>query len=162
LAASILTNEQIQILRSRLTRTEGRTAHIYDDTTGKAPVLATGGKVTVGIGHNLSDKGIPDHIIELLFVHDLNEAAMDAQTLVAFAKLDAIRQTVLVDMVFNMGLPKVKGFVNTLGHMAAGRWALAADGMLNSLWAKQVGNRAIELAEIMRTGEIKHSKKVVA
>jgi lysozyme len=55
-------------------------------------------------------------------------------------------------MAFNLGVPKLIGFRNTLADMEAGRYDEAADGMLASLWAKQVGNRADRLADMMRKG----------
>ena len=45
------------------------------------------------------------------------------------------------------------GFKNTLGMIERGDYAAAADGMLKSLWAKQVGKRAQRLAQTMRTGK---------
>jgi len=55
-------------------------------------------------------------------------------------------------MCFNMGITKLLGFKNTLRMMKAGDYDGAADGMLQSLWAKQVKGRADELAEQMRHG----------
>lgn len=72
--------------------------------------------------------------------------------------LDPARQRVLDNMAFNLGVGVAGGnhgllsFKNTLGMVQGGRYFGAADGMLRSLWAKQVGSRAIRLAETMRTG----------
>ncbi len=63
-----------------------------------------------------------------------------------------LRQDVLANMTFNMGIGGVSQFHNTLRDMEAGNYEAAADGMLDSLWAKQVPNRANRLAEQMRTG----------
>lgn len=140
-----LSDSQLQILRARLTRTEGRRNRPYTDTVGK---------VTIGIGHNLTDKGITDEIVELLFSQDVTEAAQAASTLPVYNNLDPIRQTVLIDMVFNMGLESVVDFRNTLSYLQRSDFDGAADQMLLSKWAKQVGSRAIELANIIRTGNI--------
>jgi lysozyme len=137
--------DQLQILRARLTRTEGRRNRPYVDTVGK---------LTIGIGHNLTDKGISDSIVDALFVEDISQAERDAKTLVAYEKIDPIRQTVLIDMVFNIGIDKLREFKNTLSYIARGAFEEAADEMLRSEWAKQVGNRAIELSRIIRTGII--------
>jgi lysozyme len=59
----------------------------------------------------------------------------------------------MVDMLFNLGLPKLLKFKNTLAAIRQGDYERAARGMLNSKWARQVGRRAKELAEMMRTGE---------
>lgn len=67
------------------------------------------------------------------------------------------RAEVLLNMAFNMGADGLLGFTNTLAMLRAaieghGSYGRVADGMLNSLWAKQVGRRADELARQMRTG----------
>jgi len=66
--------------------------------------------------------------------------------------LDPVRRDVLINMAFNMGVGKLLGFKNTLAFIQAGKWDEAADGMLNSLWAKQVKGRAVTLSDMMRTG----------
>jgi lysozyme len=43
-------------------------------------------------------------------------------------------------------------FKNTLAFIGSGDFERAANGMLASRWAKQVGRRAIELSELMRKG----------
>lgn len=141
----MLTQDQYGILLARLTRTEGRRNKPYVDTVGK---------VTIGIGHNLTDKGIPDSMVEELFKLDIGEAASGAETLAVYNKLDPIRQTVLVDMIFNMGLEDLKQFVNTLSCISRSDYEGASNNMLSSKWAQQVGSRAIELANIMRTGSV--------
>ena len=67
-------------------------------------------------------------------------------------QMSDLRQDVLANMAFNMGIGGVSQFHNTLGCMEAGDYEGAADGMLDSKWAKQVPNRANRLAEQMRTG----------
>ena len=63
------------------------------------------------------------------------------------------RQDVLANMTFNMGIVRLSKFVNTLEAMRLGDYEAAAAGMLASLWARQVGNRAKRLAQQMRTGQ---------
>ena len=67
--------------------------------------------------------------------------------------LDDVRQRVLLNMAFNLGTAKLMEFTNTLGNIRAGRWEAAAEGMLKSKWAGQVGARAVRLAKMMKTGE---------
>ncbi len=67
--------------------------------------------------------------------------------------MDPIRQDVLANMCFNMGIGTLMTFHNTLAAMHDQRWEDAAEGMLASKWASQVGARADRLAEQMRTGE---------
>ena len=64
--------------------------------------------------------------------------------------LDDVRQRALLNMAFNLG-PRLAGFVDFLAAVRARRWDAAAAEMINSKWAKQVGERAKRLAEMMRT-----------
>jgi lysozyme len=60
---------------------------------------------------------------------------------------------VLVNMGFNMGVTGLLQFHNTLHYIENHQWEQAAEGMLNSAWARQVHARATRLAEQMLTGE---------
>ncbi|MDB5441321.1 MAG: lysozyme [Caulobacteraceae bacterium] len=80
------------------------------------------------------------------------EADLDA-ALPWTAALTASRRDVLINMAFNLGLNGLLGFGNTLAAIRAGRFGEAADRLLRSLWARQVGDRARRLAETMRTGK---------
>lgn len=148
-AQPLLTEAQVSILTKRLNKSEGRKRFPYRDTVGK---------LTIGVGFNLDDVGLYDEEIDFILQNRVRLAAVDAAKLPVYAKLDPIRQTVLVDMVFNMGLDTVKKFRNTLAYMEQGDYAAAARGMRNSLWARQVGKRAEELAKIMETGSLEAGK----
>lgn len=133
-------------LRAQLTRHEGVRLKPYRDTVGK---------LTIGVGRNLDDVGIASHEAEYLLSSDIDRAV---RGLVArypewFPNLDPIRQCVLVNMAFNMGLTTLASFRTTLACVARGQFGEASDAMLQSKWAQQVGNRAVELAAQMRTGE---------
>jgi len=126
-----------------ITRHEGIRHVMYKDSLGVA---------TIGVGHNLS-KPISDAAIAQIEADDIADARHDCSTFDWFVYLDSVRQAVVIDMVFNMGLHRFKGFKNTIGHIAAGQYNAAALEMLDSVWATQVGKRADELAVMMRTGE---------
>ncbi|MBR8460787.1 glycoside hydrolase family protein [Burkholderia dolosa] len=131
------------LLKAELTRDEGRMKRIYVDTVGK---------VSGGIGRNLTDKGFRDNEIDLMYENDVaeTEAWLD-RNLTWWRSLDPVRQRVVMNMAFNMQ-GKLLTFVNTLAAIQRGDYGAAADGMLNSLWAKQVGARARRLADLMRSG----------
>jgi lysozyme len=59
----------------------------------------------------------------------------------------------MINFTFNVGIGTVKKFENTLAYMQSGEWDKAADEMMDSRWARQVGNRAIEVTEQIRTGK---------
>jgi lysozyme len=111
------------------------------------------GKLTLGYGRNIEDRGLSFVESEDLLDHDVADATLELKgTYPWFDALDAIRQAVLIQMNFNMGLPTFSGFTNTLAAVARGDYAAAAKGMLVSRWAKQVGGRARRLAAQMKTG----------
>lgn len=83
-------------------------------------------------------------------VNVLNAQLM--KTLPWYASLSPLRQDVLVNMSYNIGFEGLLGFHNTLTFIEQGAYDAAANGMLKSKWATQVPNRALRLAQQMRTG----------
>lgn len=134
--------EQWQALRAQLIRHEGVKPLPYPDTEGH---------LTIGVGHNLED-GLPQPIIDALLDYDMGLAIDDMRKFDWFNNLDVIRQQVLLNMRFNLGMTKLLGFHVTLAAVQAGDYEAAALHMLDSKWATQVKGRAIELAQMMRTG----------
>ena len=116
--------------------------------------LDTEGIETIGVGRNLKDKGLSEDEIDYLLQNDISEFKSGVQdTWSWWDNLDDVRQRVVVDMAFNMGLGGLSKFKKTLGHIESGEYEEAAAEMLNSRWAEQVGRRANTLSEMMRTGE---------
>lgn len=113
----------------------------------------TAGKTTVGVGRNLDDLGLTKEESRYLLANDIKRVTAElTAALPWFTKLDPVRQTVLLDMCFNLGINGLLKFKNTLAFFQAGNYAQAAENMLLSLWAKQVGPRAKRLADMVRTG----------
>lgn len=117
------------------------------------PYLDSVKKLTIGVGRNLTDKGISKEESRILLHNDIKEvvAELDAN-LPWWYTMSEARQRVLADMCFNMGIVSLLGFRNTLKAMEEGRYKDAAEGMLASLWAEQVGQRAKTLAATMKRG----------
>ena len=118
------------------------------------PYRCTAGKLTIGIGRNLEDRGITAAESAYLLGNDI--AAVQQQVLNALpwaAQLDEVRQRVLLDMAFNMGIGGLLSFKNTLATIKAGDYQKAAVMMLDSKWAGQVGQRAERLSRMMATGK---------
>ena len=67
--------------------------------------------------------------------------------------LDAVRQLILMDMAFNMGVPRLCKFKRMWGAIHDHKFDDAGREMLDSRWAKQVGSRATKLSDAMRKGE---------
>lgn len=115
-----------------------------------APYIDSLGVQTIGIGHNLH-KPLTHAAIMQIFRDDLADARNDClHAFPWFADLSEPRQWVLVNMCFNLGLPRLQGFHRFLTAVELGDYDTAATEMLDSLWAKQVKKRAHELAALMQ------------
>lgn len=135
-----------ELMRAELSRDEGRRKMLYRDTVGK---------VSGGVGRNFTDKGLRDDEIDLMLDNDISESETELDKVAGWWRsMNDVRQRVLLNMHFNMGWSVLSTFKNTLGHMKAGDYGQAADGMLASKWARQVGLRAVRLADMMRTGKV--------
>lgn len=117
----------------------------------KCPV----GKLTIGYGRNLDDVGISQAEADMMFERDFAKAEADVRDLCKEFGInvdDLIEQRfyVLTDMCFNLGKGGLKKFKKLFSALKKGLYDDAANAMLDSLWAKQVGNRATKLAVLMR------------
>lgn len=124
-----------------------------DEGCKQKPYRDTVGKLTIGVGRNLDDRGLSADEIQLLLRNDIAIATRGARQLVpTFDALSDARQEVLVNMAFNLGLPRLSGFKRFLAALAEGDFDQAAEEMLDSKWARQVGYRSIRLARVMEKG----------
>ena len=142
-------------LKYVLIRHEGIRLFPYCDKTGKRfKSTSECGKLTIGIGRNLEDRGITKdealYMLEndIMYVKDKLE-----ESLWFFNELDNIRQEVLINMAFNLGLAGLLKFKNMIKALEKKDYTKASEEMLNSKWANQVKNRAKELAHAMKYGE---------
>lgn len=131
-------------LREQIKRHEG-----FSST----PYKCTAGKLTIGYGRNLEDNGISEEEAEELLKGDINKVYSQLINYQWFAELDKARSGVIVNMTFNLGLRGMLKFIKMINALSLKDYELAAKEMLDSRWARQVGGRALELAEQMRTGE---------
>lgn len=131
----------------QLTRHEGFRRSAYQDSKGYW---------TIGIGRMIDKRlngGLTEEEAQYLLLNDLDRCASDLDSKLPWWKsLSDNRRYVLLNMCFNLGITKLLGFKNTLAMVQRGDYKGAAKGMLNSLWAKQVGDRAKELAKQMEQG----------
>lgn len=117
------------------------------------PYRDTVGKLTIGYGRNLDDVGITVEEATRMLHHDIAQCIKQLETLAAFSGLDEVRRAVLIDMTFNLGFAGILGFKKMWKAIEAGNYDRAADEMLDSRWARQVGQRSVRLARMMKTGE---------
>ncbi len=130
-------------LRASLVKHESYEKFPYNDGLGNT---------TIGIGYNLTARGISDEWINTQYQADVDYFYKQFCEIFSWFKdLNEDRQIVIIDMAF-MGLKKLLEFKNMLSYLAVHDYENAADEMLNSAWAQQVRNRAVELAASMRAG----------
>lgn len=133
-------------LKQQLVRHEGIRHKLYRDSVGKA---------SIGIGRNIDDEGVSDDEIELMYQNDVRSHMKDLTDHVEWwSSLDEVRQMVLVNLCFNIGITRLLGFQKMLAALQAGDYPIAAKEMMNSTWATQVKARALELSHQMETGEL--------
>jgi len=130
-----------------------RESLIKDEEYTNFPYVDVVGKITIGAGYNLTDRGLPDrYLLELLnedmdfHYKKLNECY------VWFASLTDNRKVSLLNMCYNLGWRKFLSFNKMLSAISKRDYELAAREMLDSRWAQQVGDRAIRLANLMEEG----------
>ena len=117
------------------------------------PYRDTVGKLTIGYGRNLDDRGITKDEAEQLLRNDITRVTSELATALPwFLDLDPIRRAVLIDMAFNLGAAGLLKFALTLRAVEHADHARASQEMLDSVWATQVGTRATRLSEMMASG----------
>jgi lysozyme len=136
---------------------------------------------TVGVGRNLEGKPLreeeqeyifkqsglaPDEVIEVLkergitkdealflLANDIEDAVKDLSLFEWYENLDPIRKKVVIDMRYNLGPTRFRGFKKMIAALAVGDYQKAAAEMVDSKWYRQVMTRGTRLAQMMRTGE---------
>ena len=131
-----------------LRKHEGVETHAYK---------CTANKTTIGVGRNIDPDGgigLTDSEIDFILANDVRRVNTElVDTFKWYKSLDAPRKDAMMDMAFNMGLPRLKQFKKSLAAMANADYELAAVNFLKSRWAKQVGQRAITVTDMIRSGE---------
>ncbi|MCK5679208.1 sulfate adenylyltransferase subunit CysN [bacterium] len=119
------------------------------------PYHCPAGKLTIGIGRNLEERGISEKEARFLLDNDIAEAVIDLQTIFnvapAFDKLRENVQRVLIDMHFNLGPTGFRSFKKMVKAVRDENFALAAKEMQDSKWFHQVGTRGQTLVKMMDT-----------
>lgn len=147
---------------SMIERHEGRRNEVYKDSLG-IPTIGIGynlrnatakedlAKVGANLKEVLRGKQLSDDQVNELFRMSLDRALKDAKSYYPeFDKLPDAAKGVLVDMSFNLGLTKLKGFKDLKTALGKGNYNAAADAMIDSAWYRQVKTRGVRLVNIMR------------
>ena len=136
-------NELIEMLR----RHEGVRDKVY---------LCSAGYETIGVGRNISEDGLglSEDEIDYLLNNDIKRVREElTEEYYWFAGLNDARQDAMIDLSFNLGQTRLRGFVKALEAMSREEFENAADEFMDTKWSEQVGDRAVEVTEIIRTGE---------
>lgn len=145
-------DEVFKFLKPILERDEGKITYLYSDKKGGKVKITDpyGGKITIGIGWNIEDRGLPDDIIYLLLEIGVKDAFKDAQKLYPnFASMSLPRQAACVNLCYNMGYPTLLSFTTTNTLIRSNQFSKAADRLRKTLYAKQVGLRALRIANLL-------------
>ena len=144
----------IEKLKAQVIHSEGIRTTAYKDTLNNW---------TIGVGHlikipdeeYLLDKELTNLEVDQIFTTDLNQAIDDARKFIDVDSLSEEAFFVVVDMAFNLGLPKLMRFQNFQQALKEKDYKKASREMLDSLWARQLPNRSKRLAKQMRESNVK-------
>jgi len=146
-------------LRAQLRFHEGIRYELYQDSLGNW---------TYGIGRNVVANPLntqeqlmllafgrhSDRVLDFMLDNDIKDAAAACESTLGFyPEMSEVRQAVVLDMVFNLGVRGFLSFEKFRAALADAAWQRAADEMLKSKWAIQVGPRASRLSEMMRSDQ---------
>ena len=116
--------------------------------------------LSLGYGRNLETNGISEAEAEFMLMNDLLACESELKDEGWYNQLDETRRAVVLNMAFNLGKPKLMQFKKFIGALsdddyetASKEMVTGSDGVSPSKWASQVGSRAYELADQMRTGQ---------
>ena len=128
---------------------------IHDEGLRLKPYIDTAGKCSLGVGRNLDDVGISRYEAMFLLENDVERMLAEVSKLSFWHKLNEARQLVIANMCFNLGIVRLKKFKRMFTALSYENYDEAANEMLDSKWARRdVGSRALRLADMMRSGEI--------
>ena len=125
----------------------------YEEGCELMPYKDTVNKLTIGIGRCLDERGITMDEAEFLLKTDISIVMTELNdSFPWWNNLSEKRQLIMCDLVFNLGMPKLKKFVKFLAAMEEEQWLNAHDELLDSNYADQVPNRAKRNAQTILKG----------
>lgn len=124
-----------------------------DEALRLKPYFDSVHKLTIGWGRNLQDCGIREDEAELMFQNDLHQTIDELLHYEWFTSQPEGIQEALINMNFNLGITKLLEFKEMIHFLTIKNYDYAANAALNSIWAKEVGNRATEIAACIKSGK---------
>ena len=101
----------------------------------------------------LKERGITKDEALFLLANDIEDAIKDLSNFDWFEDLDPVRKKVVIDMRYNLGPTRFRGFKKMIAALARGDYKAAAAEMVDSKWYHEVGNRSKRLVKMMETGK---------
>ncbi len=108
------------------------------------------GKYTIGYGRNLEDRGISQEEADYLLSNDISYCKHQLSNYDWYLIQPKEVKDALVNMRFNLGLFGLLQFKKMIDALKNKDYQRAAKEALDSRWAKQVGNRAHRIADVIR------------
>ena len=111
---------------------------------------------TIGVGRNISKSGmgLSDDEVDYLLESDIERVIKELSSEYPwFNSLDDVRKDAMIDISFNLGATRLRGFKNALAAMESADYTTAAKEFLDSKWSQDVKGRSTELAHMIETGE---------
>jgi lysozyme len=133
-------------LLEMLKRHEGVRSHVY---------LCSAGYETIGVGRNISKSGmgLSDDEVDYLLENDIVRVIKELSSEYPWFKdLDDVRKDAMIDISFNLGATRLRGFKRALAAMEVADYTTAAKEFLDSKWSRDVRGRATELCYMVETG----------
>jgi lysozyme len=125
---------------------------IRDEGLRLKPYRCTAGKLTIGVGRNLDDVGISEKEAMEMLKNDIDKLTNDGRIKNIIEGHSQIRQGVILNMAFNLGIEGLLRFKRMISAFREGDYETAAHEMEDSAWFRQVGPRAVRLQKQMREG----------
>jgi lysozyme len=136
----------LSITKPRIKKEEKLVKHLYKDSRGNT---------TGGYGHNFDAKGVSETIADFMLEEDLTDALNNCVSHISFwDEIDAVRQSVLLDMCFNLGIGGLMSFENMLESLKRKDYKSASEHMVKSLAYVQAPGRYHTLSQIMESGKL--------
>ena len=137
----------MQKLLDMLKRHEGVESHVY---------RCSAGFETIGAGRNISKSGLglSDDEVDYLLENDIVRVIKELSSEYPWFKdLDDVRKDAMIDISFNLGATRLRGFRRALAAMDAADYKTASLEFLDSKWSRDVKGRSTELAYMIEMGE---------
>ena len=129
-------------LLDRIKHHEGFRSKVYQCTEGYD---------TIGYGFAIKDLELDEDISEMILMQKLdNLMTRIGKTFVWWRSADSTVKDVVVEMCYQLGVSGFSKFKKTIDHLENKRYSKASAQMLDSRWAKQTPNRALELSNLIK------------